>query len=75
MLRSLSSHTERSFIFDIRSFFEVLGRPAPSPEALTKLQGFFFAFLERADTPLCVMTMADLKSFLEIQPRHLRYNI
>ena len=59
-------------------FFQELvkeGRPAPSPEALTKLLELFVSS-DKNDTPLCVMTPADLKSFLkktrEAQAR-LRY--
>ena len=63
-----SEYADRKFhIFDVKSFFQELvkeGRPAPSPEALTKLLDFF-ALLEKTDTPLCVVTRADLKSFLE----------
>jgi hypothetical protein len=63
-----SEYADREFhIFDIKSFFQELvkeGRPAPSPEALTKLLELF-AFLENKDDPLCVMTPADLKSFLQ----------
>lgn len=63
-----SEYADREFhIFDVKTFFQELvkeGRPAPSPEALTKLLEFF-ASLEKTDTPLSVMTQADLKSFLE----------
>ena len=63
-----SEYAYREFnIFDVKSFFQELvkeGRPAPSPDALTKLLELF-AFLENNDTQLCVMTPADLKTFLE----------
>jgi len=63
-----SEYADREFhIFDVNSFFQELvkeGRPAPSPEALTKLLELF-AFLEKKDSPLSVMTPADLKSFLD----------
>ena len=62
-----SEYADREFhIFDVNSFFQELvkeGRPAPSPEILTKLLELF-AFLEKKGNPLCVMTPADLKSFL-----------
>jgi len=62
-----SEYADREFnIFDVNSFFQELvkeGRPAPSPEVLTKLLELF-AFLEKKDEPLSVMTPAGLKSFL-----------
>ena len=63
-----AEYADREFhIFDVNSFFQELvkeGRPAPSPEALTKLLELF-EFLEKKDNPLSVMTPADLKSFLD----------
>ena len=42
------------------------GRPAPSPEGLSKLLELF-ATLKEVDKPrkLCIMTQADLNTFLE----------
>lgn len=63
-----SEYADRQFhIFDVNSFFQELvkeGRPGPSPEVLTKLLDLF-AFLEKKDDPLLLMTPADLKSFLD----------
>jgi hypothetical protein len=63
-----SEYADREFhIFDVNSFFQELvneGRPAPSPEVLTKLLELF-AFLEKKDAPLLLMTPAHLKSFLD----------
>ena len=76
-----SEYTDRMFhVFDVKSFFEELvkeGRPAPSPELLTKLLELF-AFLEKdndaspAPTPpappkreMSLMTPAYLNSFFE----------
>ena len=53
-------------IFDVKSFFQELikeGRAAPSPEALTRLLDIL-ATLEK-DKLICLMTLADLTSFLE----------
>ena len=64
----ISEYADREFhIFDVNSFFQELvkeGRPAPSPEVLTKLLDLF-TFLEKKDSPLLLMTPADLKSFLD----------
>jgi len=63
-----SEYADREFhIFDVNSFFQELvkeGRPAPSPEVLNKLLELF-AFLEKKDAPLLLMTPANLKSFLD----------
>jgi hypothetical protein len=63
-----SEYADQEFhIFDVKSFFQELvkeGRPAPSHEALTKLLERF-AFLEKENDSLCVMTPADLRSFLD----------
>ena len=82
-----SEYADRKFhIFDVKSFFEELvkeGRPAPSPEALTKLLELF-AFLEKtpsrddasASSRISLMTLADLKSFFEMTheaQNYLRY--
>ena len=70
-----SEYTDREYqIFDIESFFQELvkeGRPAPSPEALTKLLEIF-VILQRKDRrrPLCLMTQADLSEFLDYVSRH-----
>ena len=71
-----SEYADREFhVFDVKSFFQELvkGRPAPSPEALTKLLELFAAF-EKKDNPLCVMTPADLTSFLE-KTREIQANL
>ena len=63
----LDNNFKRRFhIFDVKSFFRELikeGRPAPSPEALTRLLDIFAA-LEK-DKLIRLMTLADLTSFLE----------
>jgi hypothetical protein len=64
-----SGYADRMYcIFNVKSFFQELikeGRPAPSPEALTKLLELFAALGEKKDISLCVMTPADLTSFME----------
>lgn len=63
-----SEYADQEFhIFDVESFFQELvkeGRPAPPSEALTKLLEIF-TFLKKGNDSLCVMTPADLRSFLK----------
>ena len=63
-----SEYADQEFhIFDVESFFQELvkeGRPAPSSEALNKLLEIF-TFLKKGDDSLCVMTPANLRSFLK----------
>ena len=64
----VSEYADREFhIFGVSSFFQELvkeGRPAPSPEILTKLLELF-EFLDKRFASLKVMTPADLNSFLD----------
>lgn len=63
-----SEYADRKFhIFDVNPFFEELvkeGRPAPSPEILTKLLELFGFLKNKDDLLLCLMTPAELNSFL-----------
>jgi hypothetical protein len=76
-----SEYADRKYhILNVKSFFQELikeGRPAPSPEALTKLLELFAALEEKNKT--FVMTPANLTSFVKktcvIQAQQRKYGL